>query len=54
MGSGWTAGSDIGMVEALIRPSALKIETSAGPRMTTKRAGKIMKTSGNSILIGAF
>src|SRR4029450_24900 len=34
--------------------SAWKTDTTAGPRMTTNRAGKIMKTSGNSILIGAF
>src|SRR4029077_16401381 len=30
------------------------MDTTAGPRMTTNRAGKIMKTSGKSILIGAF
>src|SRR5262249_42363229 len=34
--------------------SAWKMDTTAGPRMTTNRAGKIMKTSGKSILIGAF
>src|SRR5262249_13113909 len=33
---------------------AWAMETMAGPRMTTNSAGKIMKTSGKSILIGAF
>src|SRR4029077_8147280 len=34
--------------------SACMMEMTAGPRMTTNSAGKIMKTSGKSILIGAF
>ena len=54
-GSGWAAGSGTGIVGTLIsRLSAWKMDTTAGPRMTTNRAGKIMKTSGKSILIGAF
>ena len=54
-GSGWAVGSGTGIVGTLISLwSAWKMDTTAGPRMTTNRAGKIMKTSGKSILIGAF
>src|SRR3954462_10626757 len=42
--------NDIG----LHHPSASRTEMTAGPRMTTNIAGKIMKTSGKRILIGAF